>query len=59
MILYPALGPGARVALVAPAGPISIPKDLERAQHNAKTLGWDVVLGENVREKEGYFAGSD
>ncbi len=59
MLLYPTVGAGARVALIAPAGPISIPKDLDRARRNAKTLGWDVVLGDNVREKEGYFAGSD
>ena len=59
MLLYPTLGPGARVAFVAPAGPIRIPNDLERAKRNAATLGWETVLGENVREKEGYFAGSD
>ena len=59
MLLYPTLGSGARVAFVAPAGPIRIPNDLERAKRNAATLGWDVVLGANVREKEGYFAGSD
>lgn len=59
MVLYPTLGPGARVALVAPAGPIKIPADLERAKRNATTLGWDVVLGEHVRERDGYFAGSD
>jgi len=59
MLLYPTLGSGARVALVAPAGPIRIPHDLDRARRNAKTLGWDVVQGENVREKEGYLAGSD
>ncbi|HET9455472.1 MAG TPA: LD-carboxypeptidase [Gemmatimonadaceae bacterium] len=59
MILYPTLDSGARVALVAPAGPIKIPADLERAKKNARTLGWDVVLGEHAREREGYFAGSD
>jgi muramoyltetrapeptide carboxypeptidase len=59
MLLYPTVDAGARVALVAPAGPISIPKDLDRARRNAKTLGWDVVLGDNVREKEGYLAGTD
>lgn len=59
MLLYPTLGSGARVALVAPAGPIRIPADLERAKKNAQTMGWEVILGENVREREGYFAGSD
>ena len=47
------------MALVAPAGPIRIPADLERARRNAATMGWEAVLGENVREREGYLAGSD
>lgn len=59
MLLYPTLAPGARVALVAPAGPIRVPSDLERAKKNAATLGWQVTLGENARERDGYFAGSD
>ena len=59
MLLYPTLAPGARVAFVAPAGPIRIPSDLERAKKNARTLGWEIAIGENVREREGYFAGSD
>jgi muramoyltetrapeptide carboxypeptidase len=59
MQLHPIVAPGARVALVAPAGPIRIPADLERARTNARLMGWEVVLGENVRERDGYFAGSD
>lgn len=56
---YPALTPGARVALVAPAGPLRIPADLDRAVANAQKLGWEPVLGEHVREREMYFAGLD
>jgi muramoyltetrapeptide carboxypeptidase len=59
MLPYPVIGPGARVALVAPAGPIKFPADLDRATKNAELLEWEPVLGENVRERDGYFAGSD
>jgi len=56
---FPPLAAGARVALVAPAGPIRIPADLDRAVANARTLGWEPAVGANVREKSGYLAGSD
>ena len=56
---YPPLGDGARVALIAPAGPLRLPVDLDRAIANARAMGWDPVIGENVRERHGYFAGSD
>ena len=59
MIPYPSLGAGARVALVAPAGPINVPTDLDRAKHNAALLGWTAIVGEHVREREAYLAGSD
>ena len=59
MIPYPVIGPGTRVALVAPAGPIKLPSDLDRAKKNAELLNWEPVLGANVRERDGYFAGSD
>lgn len=59
MLPYPVIGPGARVALVAPAGPIKFPADLDRARKNAELLEWEPVVGENVRERDGYFAGSD
>ncbi len=59
MLPYPAIGPGARVALVAPAGPIKIPADLDRAVKNARLLEWEPVIGEHVRKRDGYFAGSD
>jgi muramoyltetrapeptide carboxypeptidase len=56
---YPALTPGARVALVAPAGPLRIPGDLDRAVDNARRLGWEPVVGEHARAKKMYFAGAD
>jgi muramoyltetrapeptide carboxypeptidase len=56
---YPALKPGARVALVAPAGPLRIPTDLDRAVENARTLGWEPVVGAHARAKKMYFAGAD
>jgi muramoyltetrapeptide carboxypeptidase len=56
---YPALAPGARVALVAPAGPLRIPVDLDRAMQNARRLGWEPVVGEHARAREMYFAGLD
>lgn len=56
---YPKLEAGARVALVAPAGPLKIPDDLDRAIENARSLGWEPVIGENVRERHFYFAGAD
>src|SRR5437868_1874084 len=53
------LEPGARVALVAPSGPLRIPSDLERASSNATTLGWEPVIGGHAHEREDYFAGND
>lgn len=56
---YPTVPEGSRVALVAPAGPLRIPADIDRAVANARTLGWEPVLGEHAREKYSYFAGHD
>ena len=56
---YPRIEAGARVALVAPAGPLKLPADLDRAITNARTLGWEPVIGEHVRERHFYFAGVD
>jgi muramoyltetrapeptide carboxypeptidase len=56
---YPPVTKGSRVALVAPAGPLKIPSDLDRAMANARTLGWEAVVGEHVRERQHYFAGHD
>src|SRR2546428_541791 len=56
---YPAVARGARVALVAPAGPLKIPADLDRAADNARALGWEPVVGPHARAKKMYFAGAD
>jgi len=55
----PALGPGARVALVAPAGPVRDESDVERARANARLFGWEPVVGAHALERSGYLAGAD
>jgi muramoyltetrapeptide carboxypeptidase len=55
----PALAPGARVALVAPAGPLRGAADLERAVENARRLGWEPVPSGHALDRRGYFAGHD
>ena len=53
------LMPGARVALVAPAGPLRDASELDRAVANAHSLGWRPAIGSNVLARHGYFAGDD
>ena len=53
------LTPGARVALVAPAGPLRDATELDRAVANARAFGWEPVTGRNVLARRGYFAGDD
>jgi muramoyltetrapeptide carboxypeptidase len=55
----PPLQSGARVALVAPSGPLRDENDLARAVASARSLGWEPVVGEHVLERDGYLAGSD
>jgi muramoyltetrapeptide carboxypeptidase len=55
----PLLAPGARVALVAPAGPLAGEEDLARAVANATALGWEPVVGAHVLARDGYLAGDD
>jgi muramoyltetrapeptide carboxypeptidase len=55
----PALAPGARVALVSPAGPLRGRDDLDRAIVNARTLGWEPVVAAHALARTGYFAGDD
>jgi muramoyltetrapeptide carboxypeptidase len=50
---------GALVALVAPASALQSPEELARAQENARTLGWEPVVGQHATERTGYLAGSD
>src|SRR5688572_24217518 len=53
------LSPGARVALIAPAGPLRNDEELQRAASNARALGWDPIIAEHARARTGYFAGDD
>ena len=53
------LAPGARVALIAPAGPLQKNEELPRAQQNTRALGWEPVVGENAEKRLGYLAGDD
>ena len=55
----PTLTAGARVALVAPAGPLRGQEDLARAQENVRALGWVPVVGPHVLARDGYLAGID
>jgi len=52
------LSAGARVGLVAPAGPLR-DADLERGIANTRAFGWEPVVGDHVLERDGYLAGSD
>ncbi|HZD84418.1 MAG TPA: LD-carboxypeptidase [Gemmatimonadaceae bacterium] len=50
---------GARVVLVAPAGPLQKPEELPRAQENARTFGWEPIVAQHATERTGYLAGHD
>jgi muramoyltetrapeptide carboxypeptidase len=52
------LAPGARVALIAPAGPLSEER-LQRALTNLSALGYRVHEGKALRRRCGYLAGED
>jgi len=53
------LSDGARVALVAPAGPLRNETDLARAIDNVRSFAWEPVVGEHALARDGYFAGRD
>ena len=55
----PRLGPGARVALVAPSSPLRGNHELEHAVVNARDMGWEPVVGRHANARDGYFAGAD
>ena len=52
-------GSGARVALVAPSGPLKGSSDIEAAITNVRSLGWDPVVGNHVLSRYSYFAARD
>ncbi|MGI8496628.1 MAG: S66 peptidase family protein [Gemmatimonadaceae bacterium] len=55
----PLLAPGARVALLSPAGPLCGEEQLARAADNARSFGWEPVPGEHALARRGYLAGDD
>ena len=59
MRLPPALTPGARVALVAPAGPLRSQAELDVAIAQARAFGWEPSVGAHALDKHGYLAGDD
>jgi muramoyltetrapeptide carboxypeptidase len=58
-ILPPRLQEGARVALVAPAGPLLETDDRTRGMELCRALGYEPVLGPNAGRAYGYLAGTD
>lgn len=59
MVEPDALAPGARVALVAPSGPLRGQADIDRAVATVQSLGWEAVVAPNALARTGYFAGDD
>ena len=59
MRLPPPLAPGARVALIAPSGPVRATQVLDVATAQARSFGWEPVVGEHAHARTGYLAGSD
>ncbi len=53
-----ALRPGARIALVAPAGPLD-PEAFEAGRVAIERLGFEVVARDDILARDGYLAGSD
>ncbi len=47
------------MALVAAAGPLRDPRELEESVENARALGWEPVPGAHVLARHGYLAGPD
>lgn len=55
----PALKPGDTVAITSPAGAIWDEKQPEQFGAILKSFGFNVVYGQTLKEKFGYFAGTD
>jgi muramoyltetrapeptide carboxypeptidase len=55
----PQIAAGARVALIAPAGPLRGEVELNRAIENVRSLGWTPHAAPHVLAREGYLAGTD
>ncbi|CAN5812857.1 LD-carboxypeptidase [soil metagenome] len=59
MRLPPPLAAGARVALIAPSGPLLSSSAIDIALEQARSFGWDPVVGEHATGRDGYMAGDD
>jgi len=59
MRLPPPLSGGARVALVAPAGPLRGEQELQASIAHATSLGWEPVVATHALARHGYLAGTD
>jgi muramoyltetrapeptide carboxypeptidase len=59
MRLPPPLSAGARVALVAPAGPLRNEQELQTAITHARSLGWEPLPAPHALSRHGYLAGTD
>jgi muramoyltetrapeptide carboxypeptidase len=58
-ILPPRLRPGARIALIAPSGPLLERDDRTRAAELCTAMGYEPRLGPNTGQAYGYLAGRD
>ncbi len=58
-ILPPRLGPGARIALVAPSGPLLERDDCHRAESLCRALGFEPHVLPHAQRAYGYLAGTD
>lgn len=58
-ILPPRLAPGARVALIAPSGPLLERDDRTRGAELCGALGFEPVVSPNAGKAYGYLAGTD
>ena len=59
LLAPPPLAPGARVALVSPAGPLRGEEDVARAVDNARSFGWEPAVAPHALARRGYLAGGD
>lgn len=59
MRLPPPLTAGARVALIAPSGPLLSGSAVDVALEQCRSFGWDAVVGNHATAREGYLAGDD
>lgn len=52
-------GVGARIALVAPSGPLHGRADVDTALATTGSLGWEATVGDHVLARYSYFAATD